>query len=169
MRLADAPKAGWYPDPGGGSRLRWWDGSDWSDRWRAPPTSGVLRYQQEHAAELIKAASDPGSYSSMGSLNRQDSEAIINQVRLAARAEAERAAAMFGAQARSATQNIVPLISQYTSRITRWFRIASVIAIVLLLGWLAFQIFAQVSMFQWIGDRIDNITDNGGLIVPRWT
>jgi hypothetical protein len=27
---AAAPSAGWYPDPGDPSRLRWWDGSDWS-------------------------------------------------------------------------------------------------------------------------------------------
>jgi hypothetical protein len=168
MRLADAPRAGWYPDPDGGSRLRWWDGSDWSDRWRAPPTSGVIRYQAEHAAELRQATIDAGSYAPTGSLSRQDSEAIINQVRMAARSEAERAAEMFGAQARSATQNLAPLISQYTSKITRWFKIASVIAVVLLLGWLAFQIFVQVSLFEWIGDRIDNITDNSGLVVqPR--
>jgi hypothetical protein len=25
------PKAGWYPDPTGDSRLRYWDGSDWTD------------------------------------------------------------------------------------------------------------------------------------------
>jgi hypothetical protein len=25
--------------------------------------------------------------------------------------------------------------------------------------WFAFQFFAQRSMFEWIGDRIDNITD----------
>ncbi|NNE11366.1 MAG: DUF2510 domain-containing protein, partial [Ilumatobacter sp.] len=42
MRLEDAPPAGWYPDPEGGSRLRWWEGTDWSDRWRAPPTASEV-------------------------------------------------------------------------------------------------------------------------------
>jgi hypothetical protein len=165
MRLEDAPPAGWYPDPEGGSRLRWWEGTDWSDRFRAPPTRSEVDRR-----ELVTAThreGDPAAYSydeynarpQMGSMSRQDSEAVINQVRMAARSEAERAAQLFGDQARSAARSVTPLITEYTSKITRWFRIASVIAIVLLIGWLAFQIFAQVSLFEWIGDRIDNLTD----------
>lgn len=165
MRLEDAPPAGWYPDPEGGSRLRWWEGTDWSDRYRAPPTrSEVDRRElvtatrrEEHEGIGID---DVGSKVRVGSLNRQDSEAIISQVRQAARAEAERAAGMFRQEARSAAENLTPLITEYTSKVVRWIRIISVIAILLLIGWLAFQIFAQVSLFDWIGDRIDNISDN---------
>ncbi|MGB3411805.1 MAG: DUF5684 domain-containing protein [Microthrixaceae bacterium] len=29
--VSDGPDAGWYPDPAGGSGLRWWDGSAWTD------------------------------------------------------------------------------------------------------------------------------------------
>ncbi len=165
MRVEDAPTPGWYPDPEGGSRLRWWEGSDWSDRWRAPPTAGVVEIQRAAAAQARKEFSDVGGHVNMGSLNRQDSEEIISQVRMAARDEAERAAEMFGIQAKSAARNIQPLISEYTSKITRWFRIASVISVVLLIGWLAFQIFAQVSLFEWVGDRIDNLSDNTGVVV----
>lgn len=169
MRLEDAPPAGWYPDPEGGPRLRWWEGTDWSDRYRAPPTQSEVdrralvsaTREQDHEVHLDEYQARP----QMGSLNRQDSEAIVNQVRMAAREEAERAARMFGDQAKSAARGLQPLITEYTSKLTRWIRIASVIAIVLLIGWLAFQIFAQVSMFDWIGDRIDNLTDNSGVIV----
>ena len=166
MRVEDAPPPGWYPDPEGHSRLRWWEGTDWSDRYRAPPTPsesdlrgqtyGYLEQQQHEAAALDQYGSRPGS------MSRQDSEAMISQVRMAAREEAERAAEMFGAQARAATRNITPLITQYTNKIIKWIRILSVIAIILVIGWIAFQIFAQVSMFEWIGDRIDNLTDDSG-------
>ncbi len=168
MLVEDAPPAGWYPDPQGGSRLRWWEGTDWSDRFRAPPTRSEVDRRElmsaTHGQDHVVDIDEYRASTQMGSLNRQDSEAIINQVRMAARAEAERAAEMFGIQAKSAAKSISPLISEYTSKITRWFRIASVIAIVLLIGWLAFQIFAQVSLFEWIGDRIDNLSDNSGVI-----
>lgn len=30
--------AGWYPDPYGSGRLRWWDGTVWRDQYADPPT-----------------------------------------------------------------------------------------------------------------------------------
>jgi len=168
MKVEDAPRAGWYPDPEGYTRLRWWEGTDWGDRYRAPPTPSefdlegqTFGYIEDHPAARLGAYDQRVS----GSMSRQESEAMVNQVRMAAREEAERAAALFGAQARAATRNITPLITQYTNKVIKWIRILSVIAIVLVVGWVAFQIFAQVSMFEWIGDRIDNISDNSGMIV----
>jgi hypothetical protein len=79
---------------------------------------------------------------------------------MAARQEAERAAATFGREARSAAGSIGPLISEYTSKFMRWVRLLSTIAVIVFIAWLAFQIFAQASLFEWIGDRIDNLTDN---------
>lgn len=162
MRIEDAPSAGWYPDPEGGSRLRYWEGTDWSDRWRAPPTAGVIEIQARAAKAARQQFNEVGGHVNVGSLNRQDSEAIINQVRVAARAEAERAAGMFRQEAQSAAQSFSPLISEYTSKFIRWVRILSVVAMLLLIGWVAFQIFAQVSLFEWIGDRIDNLSENSG-------
>lgn len=166
MRADQAPRAGWYPDPDGGSRLRWWEGTDWSDRWRAPPTAGVVEVVEARAAEGHgSVADDAGGHMNVGSLNRRDSEAIINQVRMTARAEAERAAGMFRHEARSAVRDVSPLITQYTNKLIRWIRSLSVLAIVLLIGWVAFQIFAQVSLFEWVGDRIDNITNDTGVVL----
>jgi hypothetical protein len=105
-------------------------------------------------------ASAPAS-SSTGSAvtRRQDSEELINQVRQAARAEAERAAHLFGLQARSVTAELPELISGYTNRFISWFRRILTVAIIVFVLWLAFQVFAQASLFEWIGDRIDNISD----------
>ena len=172
MRADEAPPPGWYPDPEGGSRLRWWEGTDWSDRFRAPPTASEYDRRElvsaTHGEDLPEAAiqtDDPYRRLQAGGLNRQDSQAIIDQVRIAAREEANRAAEMFGTQARSVTMGLQPLITEYTSKVVRWFRIISSIAIVLIIGWLLFQLFAQVSLFNWLGDRIDNVTDNTGSIV----
>jgi hypothetical protein len=41
------------------------------------------------------------------------------------------------------------------------------LAIVLLLAWLAWQLFVQVSLFDWIGDRIDNLTDESSQAPAR--
>ena len=168
MRLEDAPPAGWYPDPEGTSRLRWWEGTDWSDRYRARPLKE--RVINEAVAEAAHGGrqhviDDPTRVQVNTSI---DTQQMVEQVRLAARQEAERAAEMFGQQARSAARNITPLISEYTSRFIRWFRIAAVIAVILLIAWVAFQVIAQVSFFEWLGDRIDNLTDESGagLISP---
>ncbi|MGH9135226.1 MAG: DUF2510 domain-containing protein [Ilumatobacteraceae bacterium] len=162
MRLADAPRPGWYPDPVGGVRLRWWDGTDWTDEYRSRPSVGQLLLANDAAqqARLAARVTDPRPPSSPGGLSRTDTEEIISQVRQAARSEAERAAELFSQRARTATREIQPLITEYTNKILRWLRIGAVIVIVLLVGWILFQVIAQVSFFEWLGDRIDNLTEN---------
>lgn len=173
MRIEDAPPPGWYPDPEGTSRLRYWEGTDWSDRFRPRPI-------QSYVAEVPQSSSNQdGSHRwvpDAPGLNARgvNTQAVVDQVRVAAREEAERAADMFARRARAAGREIEPLISQYTSRIMRWFRFASVLAIVLLIGWVIWQVFVQVSLFDWIGERIDNLTDDTsrepvpGLLSPWW-
>ena len=41
----------------------------------------------------------------------------------------------------------------------RYLRIGLILAFVLLVIWIAYQLWVQKSIFDWIGDRIDNLTD----------
>jgi hypothetical protein len=161
MRVADAPTPGWYPDPSGGSRLRWWDGSDWTDHYRArltanQPSGGVTASSAGPTGGRPVVAADLAEYRRAA---REDSQAIIAEVRQAARSEVERAADLFSARARAATREIQPLITQYTVKFAKWLKIASVILTIAIVGWFVFQFVVQQSFYDWIGDRIDNLTD----------
>ena len=170
MRKADAPAPGWFPDPQNPTRLRWWDGEDWTDIRRAPPSDAeVQRYEElqrlmsprtPQVQPPAPAYQDPNAV-----LTRQDSQQIITEVRNAARAEVDRAAELFTQRANQAVSQVTPLISDYTNRLIRLIKVVAVIAIVLLVAYFVFQVVAQASFFEWIGDRIDNWTndDEGGL------
>ena len=172
MKRSEAPRPGWYPDPNGGARLRWWEGDDWSDRYRArPPDMRAVPYGQASLPGQAVPPPPPGlqqaaqygqqygqQYAGQYA-NQVDTAQIVEQVRRAAREEAQRASVLFGQQAKAAARNVAPLISEYTTKVTRVLRVLGVIAIVLLVLYVAFQVFAQQSLFDWIGDRIDNVTD----------
>ena len=98
---------------------------------------------------------------------RQTSEQaaqIVDQVRTAARDEVSRAAQQFGAQARYAARDVVPLITEYTNKATRLFKRLLVLAIVLVIAWFVFQAWANMTFFDWLGDRIDNVSNEGVII-----
>lgn len=155
MRLEDAPPPGWYPDPEGGSRLRWWEGTDWSDRYRSPPVSSVSDLRQQFDQEVQRL-----EYHGGHGIGRHETDEIINQVRMVARAEVERAAEVFSRRASAAARDLTPLIEQYTNTAVTWFKRIAVFVVVILVAWIAFQIFAQASLFEWIGDRIDSLIDS---------
>ncbi len=169
MRRAEAPPAGWYPDPESRTALRWWDGLDWTDARRAPPSEAELLSYESHLAfedaHRQAATATSESVSSMQQRARErsaDSQRVIENVREAARSEVDRAADLFSRQARSMQAEITPLITQYSNRLIRWLRILAVLAVVLLIAWVVFQVVAQASFFEWLGDRIDNLTDDEG-------
>ena len=161
MRREDAPRAGWYPDPQGRDNLRYWDGLDWTEARRAPPSQAELL-----SYESLMAAVQPFQYTppsvaegSPGHVSA-DSQQVIDEVRRATRSEIDRAALMFSERAQAMRRNIEPLISQYTNRLVKWIRIAAIVAVVLLVAYFVFQVVAQASLFEWIGDRIDNLNDD---------
>jgi hypothetical protein len=166
MRRVDAPKAGWYPDPESRTALRWWDGLDWTDARRAPPSQAELLSHENRAAFEEAHRFVPPEVASLaqsaGRAGRPDSQQVIEDVRRAARHEVDRAADLMARQARTLQEGITPLISEYTNRIVKWIRILAVLAVVLLIAYVVFQVVAQATFFEWIGDRIDNFTDDQG-------
>jgi hypothetical protein len=174
MRRVDAPRAGWYPDPQDRINLRYWDGLDWTDARRSPPsTAELLSYEQRQAFEAayqyVPPAPPSPSSTVAGRAAHADSQQIVDDVRRAARSEVDRAADLFSQRARQMQRDIVPLVSDYTNRIVKWIRLAAIVAIVLLIAYFVFQVVAQASLFEWIGDRIDNFTDeqNGAAVTLR--
>ena len=167
MRFTEAPRAGWYPDPQNRSRLRGWDGLDWTDIRRAPPSDAELASFEAMQEQLRRIAPEAAATAQqLATSNRADTQEVISQVRSAARSEIDRAADVFSQRARQATSQIEPLISKYTAPAVRWIRIAVVIAVVLLVVYFLFQVFAQASLLEWLGDRIDNLTDENSLGIP---
>jgi hypothetical protein len=162
MRIIDAPRAGWYPDPDGRERLRWWDGLDWTDIRRAPPSTAELtRAEANMVHEMPVGQGQPaGQQQQYGGYSRQDTQEIIAEVRTVARQELDRAANEFSARATTAVRGFTPLITEYTSKMLRWVKFALVLATLLFIIWLVFQAIASQSLFDWFGDRIDNLTED---------
>jgi len=168
MRREDAPRAGWYPDPRGRDNLRYWDGLDWTEARRAPPSQAELRSYESQQAAIQPFQYTPPSASSIG--QAASSQQVVEEVRRATRTEIDRAADIFSARARAMRRDIEPLISQYTNRLVKWIRFAAIVAVILLVAYFVFQVVAQASLFEWIGDRIDNFTDdqNGAALLDSW-
>jgi hypothetical protein len=163
MRRADAPDAGWYPDPEHRLRLRWWDGLDWTDIRRAPPSNAELIVAEENREFFARQKVPTGYVPPPSGISQQDASQIIAEVRNVARQEIDRATQEFSNRATNAVRSVTPLISEYASDLKKWVRRAVILAIVLLVAYFVFQVIAQASFFEWIGDRIDNLNDQSSL------
>jgi hypothetical protein len=170
MRRTDAPRPGWYPDPENRTTLRYWDGLDWTDARRSPPSSAeLLSFEQREAFAAAHQYVPPVAAAARAAADHlhPGNQQIVEDVRLAARSEVDRAAYLLSQRARQVQRDIVPLVTEYTNRMVKWIRFAAIIAIVLLAAYFVFQVLAQASLFDWIGDRIDNFTDeSGGALTP---
>lgn len=117
------------------------------------------------AAQRTQPQAQPQQY---GGYSRQEAADIIAEVRNVARSELDRAAEQFSQRATTAVRSVTPLISEYTSKFFRYLRLAIGLAVALFVLWLVLQAIASQSLFDWIGDRIDNLTDDttGGTLIP---
>jgi len=167
MRNVDAPPAGWYPDPDGRTRLRWWDGLDWTDIRRAPPSTAELVAEENR--EFFEQALVPAARAAReAGVPSQDASQIIAEVRAVTRQEVDRAANEFSRRANEAVRSVSPLISEYTSQFKTWFRRALIIATLAVIAYFIFQVVAQASFFDWLGDRIDNLNEESiGTMIAR--
>jgi hypothetical protein len=171
MRRVDAPRAGWYPDPESRTNLRWWDGLDWTDVRRAPPSSAETLAAHENA-QFRAAPPDfaPGASRVAAAARQQvDSDQLVKDVRTAARSEMQRATDAFNQRALEARLNLTPLITEYTNKAKRWARLLLKLAILAFVVWLAFQIFQQASFWNWVTDRIDDIGNESGMAAAALT
>lgn len=176
MKKADAPPAGWYPDPTGGARLWWWDGEDWTDARRAPanPASDEFMYRSDDdedaraggAGQSALGASAAAAARSVRSGGRQlDPEELMAQARRVARQEVERGVDLLSDRATTATRQFQSVVTEYGGDVIAWIRRAVVVVVLLAFTWFVLQALTQASAMDWLGERIDTLL-NGVADVP---
>ena len=160
MRVEDAPPAGWYPDPRHGTRLRYWDGLDWTEDFLSrPPGTGTVA--SAGVMEAVDAATRTAAGAARTAVDRADMERVISEVRQVARSEVERAADLFSQRAQRAARDFQPLVTEYVGRFTRWLRWLAVLIVLAVVAYFVFQAIGVASVLDWIGDRIDSLSDDG--------
>ncbi|NRG40495.1 DUF2510 domain-containing protein [Rathayibacter sp. VKM Ac-2835] len=56
---SSGPRAGWYPDPAGSPRQRWWDGQGWTDSLRDAPQSAAPQAPAAPTAPAAQSTPQP--------------------------------------------------------------------------------------------------------------
>ncbi len=161
---AELAPAGWYPDPSGGTRLRWWDGEDWTDHFRTRPLDSF-----GHGFAEAEAAR-PAAPATAAGLGTRDVDRIVGAVQTTTRTEMNRAVDELQQAARGEVDrvvgevrrqvgNVTPLITDTVGQVTRYIRWAAVIGFLLVVAYFAFQIVAGIGIAELVGDVADRIID----------
>lgn len=169
MRRADAPRAGWYPDPTGDHRLRWWDGTDWTDHRRIRPPrdrdggdGSVSGAADSDTGETPSTASDRGARAAAaarrGATQSDQTAAMLAEARKVARDEVQKAARDVTRQVEQARGKYEPILREYLGRARRWLRTLMIAAFIVAVLWVVLQTVAQVSLLDWLGERVDAVT-----------
>ncbi|MEM9711882.1 MAG: DUF2510 domain-containing protein [Actinomycetota bacterium] len=156
--------AGWYPDPDGGTRLRWWDGEDWSDHFRTRPlhtmTDAIdpkasMQAAQQAAGAAIASRDIDRIVGAVQSSTRTEVDRAMGELQQAARGEVDRVVG----EVRRQVGNVQPLISETVSDITRYVRWAFIIGVLLVIAYFVFQVVAGIGIAELVGDIADRIID----------
>lgn len=91
-------------------------------------------------------------------MSRQEVAEVMAEARRAAREETDRAIDKLSDRARDATRQLEPLIGQYGDRAMKWIRNLFIVIVALVVLWMVLQTVGQASLFEWIGDRVDNLS-----------
>ncbi|MEO1061200.1 MAG: DUF2510 domain-containing protein [Actinomycetota bacterium] len=160
----DLTPEGWYPDPSGGTRLRWWDGEDWSDHYRTRPleTFGLSAPDVAAPARAAQAAA--------GGLGPREVDRIVGAVQDTTRTEMNRAVGELQQAARGEVDrvvgevrrqvgNVTPLITDTVGQVTRYIRWAAIIGFLLVVAYFVFQVVAGIGIAELVTDVADRIID----------
>lgn len=167
MKRADAPRPGWYPDPTGNHRLRWWDGTDWTDHRRIRPPrerdggDGSARAAGGTGADSSESTQpDRGVRTAARSAANQSDQAaaMVAEARKVARDEVQKAVRDVKQQVDHARWRYEPMLREYLGRARRWLRTLVIAVVIVAVLWVVLQTVAQVSLLDWLGERVDAVT-----------
>jgi hypothetical protein len=80
-------------------------------------------------------------------------------VRDATREELNRASDLLSQRMRRTIDQGRSIVTDYWDVLLRWLRIAAVIAAILVIVWFVIEFVAQATLLEWLGERIDKLTD----------
>ncbi len=168
MRRADAPRPGWYPDPTGDHRLRWWDGTDWTDHRRIRPPrerdggDGSSPAADDDTGSTGSTTTERGARAAAaakrGATQSDQTAAMLAEARKVARDEVDKAVRDVKRQVDHARWKYEPMVREYLGRARRWLRTLVIAAVIVVVLWVVLQTIAQVSLLDWLGERVDAVT-----------